>query len=90
MVKTVRFFALALLLINCISALIGGAMLMLDPSGRSLHLPVEYLQYTTLADFFIPGFILFMVNGVYGLIVLAFTLFQSRLYPILIFYQGIY
>jgi len=89
MLNQIRFFALALLALNTLGALIGGWSLMTDPSGRGMQLRLEYLQHTNFMDYFIPGFILFIVNGVYGIIVSIFTVFELRFYPLLIFFQGI-
>lgn len=57
-----------LLLINGISALVGGWILFTHPDGSAMHLSLDLLEYTPFNDFLIPGIILFVVNGVFSLI----------------------
>lgn len=52
------------------SALVGGAMLVLDPSGRSLSIPLSYLEGNPFTDYLVPGAILFVVFGVGSVVVL--------------------
>lgn len=49
---------------NGLSGLLGGFMLIKDPSGENLHMQLEWLQGTPFSNFLIPGIILFLVNGV--------------------------
>lgn len=51
-------------LFNGLSGLLGGFMLIKDPTGASLHMKMEWLQGTPFSTFLIPGIILFMINGV--------------------------
>ncbi len=48
---------------NGLSGLLGGFMLMQDPTGVNLHMKMEWLQGTPFNTFLIPGIILFIVNG---------------------------
>ena len=50
--------------INGLSALLGGYMLITDPSGQSLDLNVEWLQTTPFPNYLIPGIVLFLLIGV--------------------------
>jgi hypothetical protein len=47
-----------------VSALFGGAMLLADPSGSGLEMPVTYLRGTPFEDYRVPGAILFCVLGI--------------------------
>lgn len=47
-----------------VSALVGGAMLILDPSGDSLSIPLSYLEGSPFVDYLLPGTVLF---GGFGL-----------------------
>jgi len=47
-----------------VGALAAGILLMLFPSGSLLHTPQDMLKDAPFGDFFFPGIILFLVNGV--------------------------
>ena len=87
--NTFRIISILLILVNSLGALAGGAGLMNDPSGKGNQLALEWLKHTPFHDFFIPGLILFTVNGLFGLAVLAMIFFRHPRYPIFIVIQGI-
>ena len=58
-------------------ALIGGAALLLAPSGRLGGLSPVPLVGTVLADFFVPGLVLFVVFGL-GSAVTSYGLYARR------------
>lgn len=84
-----RIASIVLLLFNSIGALAGGGSLVTDPSGKGLQLPLEYLQHTAFSNYFIPGLILFIVNGLFGLLVAGAVLFRYKRYPLFMIAQGI-
>jgi hypothetical protein len=47
-----------------LGALPCGVLLMLDPSGATLNMPLSMLKGSPFADFFWPGLILFVINGI--------------------------
>ncbi len=51
-----------------LGALGGGFMLVRDPSGSALELPMSLLEGSPFRDFLIPGMFLFAVNGVGSMI----------------------
>jgi hypothetical protein len=51
-----------------LGALGGGFMLVRDPSGSTLELPMSLLEGSPFPDFIIPGMFLFAVNGVGSMI----------------------
>ena len=51
-----------------LGALGGGFMLVRDPSGSALELPMSLLEGSPFPDFLIPGMFLFAVNGVGSMI----------------------
>lgn len=53
----------ALLLLNGATASYGGLSLMLRPDGSSLYLPQDLLAGTPFNDYFIPGLLLLLTNG---------------------------
>lgn len=61
---TGRSILISLLLFLGISAMGGGAFLIISPSGKLLGgLPLSILDHSPFNDFLIPGIILFMVLG---------------------------
>jgi len=51
-----------------LGALGGGFMLVRDPSGSALELPMSLLEGSPFPDFLIPGMFLFAVNGIGSMI----------------------
>lgn len=64
----------AAILLQGISGVGGGLGLVLDPSGDSLKIPLEWLEGSPFNSYLIPGVILFVVLGIYPL----FTLYGVR------------
>lgn len=59
-----RWLLIFLLFFNAAGAYYGGALLMASPSGDRLHMTTDQLQDSPFHDFFIPGLILLLFNGV--------------------------
>jgi len=53
-----------LVALQAVSGIAGGAVLVIDPSGGILGMPVSVLRYGPFEDFLIPGWILLLVLGV--------------------------
>ncbi|NTV84136.1 MAG: hypothetical protein HGA23_07540, partial [Bacteroidales bacterium] len=62
-----------------IGAFICGALLMLVPSGTIFQMSPEMLQQSPFNDFFIPGIILLLVNGLGQLAAGMLTIRKYRL-----------
>lgn len=88
MKKALRFLAIFLLLFNGVGAVIGGWILMIDPSGVQMQLPADYLKHIPFNDYFIPGLILFVANGLMSFVVLIATATGRRFYTQLLVVQG--
>lgn len=56
-----------LVLFQGLSGLAGGIGLVLDPSGQSVQIPIEWLQGSPFDSYLIPGLILLTVLGFYPL-----------------------
>lgn len=52
-----------------LGAIVGGLMLIIDPSGKMLNMPVSLLERSRFSDFLIPGMILLVVLGVLPVII---------------------
>lgn len=53
-----------LLLFQTLSGLYGGIVLIADPTGGILHMPLEPLEGTPFSDYLVPGIVLFLLLGV--------------------------
>lgn len=56
-----------------IGAIFGGSVLIIDPSGALIKMPISLLEYSPFNSFLIPGIILFIILGIIPSIV-AFAL----------------
>ncbi len=61
-----------------IGAAVSGMLFIIRPSGELLQAPVEMLAGSPFRDFFIPGIILFLVNGIGQLLAGVITLRRHR------------
>jgi hypothetical protein len=88
MSKTSRILIVILLAFLGITAIYGGLMLIMDPSGQRMQMPLSFLEQSPFSDYLIPGIILFLFNGVLSLVVMMFLLLKSQHAPWLIILQG--
>lgn len=65
--KIVRRLAIGVLAFLGISSIVGAVPLILDPSGRLMHMPLVLLEHSPFRSFLIPGIILLLANGVLSL-----------------------
>lgn len=59
----IKIIISSLLLFNGIGALYGGWNLIQCLDGSSLQMPISYLKHSPFTNYFIPGIILFVTNG---------------------------
>ncbi|AGA68233.1 hypothetical protein Desdi_0706 [Desulfitobacterium dichloroeliminans LMG P-21439] len=62
-------FLILLHLILGMGAVFGGFVLILDPSGGIIKMPISILEHSPFDNFLIPGMILFIILGVFPLII---------------------
>jgi hypothetical protein len=62
---------MALLVIQGLGGLGGGASLVAGPHGEVMHMPVSYLEGSPFSDYTIPGLALGLILGVWPLITLV-------------------
>jgi hypothetical protein len=85
---TAYYLTIALLLFNAAGAFYGGFFLMMDPTGHLLHLNTYRLMTSPFLDYFYPGLVLFMANGVLSLTA-AIALWKGAQYALyLVLLQG--
>ncbi len=84
-----RIAALLLLLVNGLGALYGGWVLMADPSGEGMHMPLIWLKYSPFKNYFIPGLVLFCANGLLSIIISVLVIVSAVKYVPAIIAQGL-
>ncbi len=77
-----------LLLFNGIGALYGGWHLMTHPDGSSILLRLDYLKDSFFHNYFIPGIVLFCVNGLFNIVIIGAIIARNKHYPELIMAAG--
>ncbi|MFO7719059.1 MAG: hypothetical protein R6W85_01300 [Gillisia sp.] len=88
MKKNLRILAVILLFFLGISALFGSYHLIIDPSGNSLQMPLGLLNPTPFENYFIPGILLFLVNGIPALLIGFISIKKIDHYEYFIVLQG--
>lgn len=63
------------------AALVGGIELIRDPTGRTLDLPLSYLERGPFQDYFWPGMFLLVILGVGSVIAILLQLLRSPVAP---------
>jgi hypothetical protein len=84
-----NIFASFLLLFNGTGALYGGWNLITHPDGSSLQLPLQLLNHTPFDNYFIPGVILFIANGLFSIATFVVFLLRYRNYAWFVVAQGL-
>lgn len=74
----VRLLIVVLLAVDGLTATYGGLCLMWFPDGSALGLPRDLLEQTPFRDYFLPGLILLLSNGISSLVIAWVFLRQSR------------
>lgn len=69
---------LILMLFQGLSGLAGGIGLILDPTGASMRIPLNWLNQSPFENYLIPGIILLTVLGIFPLAVFAAMLKPRR------------
>lgn len=87
--KIFRYIAMLLLLLNGVSAVFGGYVLIDDPTGGGMHMPVELMKTGPFKDYLIPGIYLFSVLGIGSLVVLFMVIFHTRYHAQAVFLEGL-
>ena len=83
-----KILASCLLLFNGIGALLGGYKLMTAPDGHTMQINNDLLQHSPFHNYFIPGLVLFIANGLFSITVLVMILIRYKKYPWFITAQG--
>lgn len=87
--KRLRMAAIVLLLVIGINALAAGYSFMAEPSGKDIGISTDYLKTSPFTNFFIPGLVLFIFNGVLSIIAAICAIRKAKRHPQLILLQGL-
>lgn len=87
-VSLARGMAICLLLFNSIGAFYGGMNLIIHPDGSGIHLDPALLAHTPFPNYFIPGIILVIANGVLSIAVLFSLLLNHPMYYLHVTFEG--
>ncbi len=88
MKQFLRIFTEILLLFNALTALYGGALLIADPTGGLLEMPLSMLSGSLFKNFLTPGIFLFATIGLFSLLLYLAMFIKKETYPTLIMAQG--
>lgn len=87
--KSVVILAIVLLLFNGTGALYGGWNLMTHPDGSTIALSPRFLAQTPFNNYFIPGIVLFIANGLCSMAALLMVLRKSKFTGHAVLAQGV-
>ena len=88
MYKSLRLYAIILLIFNGVSALAGGWAMISKPDGSALAMPLDMLRYSPFTNFLIPGIILFVLNGISSILVSILSILRVKNYHLPVIFQG--
>jgi len=70
-----------LLAFQAISGIAGGLVMLLDPSGKTLSVPLIFLMGSPFSDYFFPGLFLLFFLGLFPLLGLVGLIFDRWSWP---------
>jgi hypothetical protein len=85
----VKSISLILLLFNGLGAFYGGFLLITDPSGSTLQIPLSFLEHSPFRNYLIPGIVLIVVNGFFSFITFVTIVRKMAGYYWFIIAQGV-
>jgi hypothetical protein len=89
MYRITKIISVTLLLLTGLNAVVAGLLFMVLPDGSGMGMNTDYLEPSPFSSYFIPGLILFFVNGVMNLLAAVHTLKKGKFYPQWILLQGL-
>lgn len=89
MQKIIKISVVTLLIFSSLSAIYGGLLLIIEPSGALLQMTPDVLKLGPLKNFLIPGIVLFTFVGISSLVIAVATIKNRVIAPLLIVFQGI-
>ena len=90
MKNIVTWFAIILLAVSSAGAMYNGYHLVTHPDGSTLRLSPEILKFTPFKNFRIPGIILIISIGLFGMFTIFFIVFQQNFHAKYIIASGFF
>lgn len=87
--RTIRIILSIVLAFTSINALIAGYSFMSDPSGGGMGISADRLKFSPFSNYFIPGLVLFVANGLLASVAAVMVMVKHKYYPLVVFIQGI-
>lgn len=87
--NTLRILNIVLLIFLSVSAFFGGILFLVAPDGSLLHISTTLLRGSIFKDYFFPGLILLIANGIVPLFVAAAAAKKYKYYSLLSVMQGV-
>jgi len=88
MFQFIRICSLVLLAFNGLGALYGGTMLIADPTGAAMQMPLTLLEHSPFRSYLIPGIVLLLVNGCLSIAIIIVLLLRHAHAAWLVMLQG--
>lgn len=63
------YILIVLVVFQGLSGIFGGIALVMDPTGSTLQIPLEWLSGSPFPDYLLPGLVLLVVLGIYPMLV---------------------
>jgi len=76
-----RIISIILLVFTGICACFGGIVLVMDPTGSIIQMPVELLKHSPFTNFLIPGLILLIIIGIGSIVTAVIVLLRNKYFP---------
>ena len=68
--KNLRGTLIVLLLVASVTAVGAGYSFITDPTGNTIGIPLWYIRYSGFTSYLVPGIVLFVAIGIFGLLTL--------------------
>ncbi len=84
-----RIITIVLLIFLSISAFFGGILFLIAPDGALLQISPKLLAGSIFKDYFYPGVILLVANGIIPVFIALTAIRKHKYYPVLCIAQGV-
>jgi hypothetical protein len=84
-----KIIAVVLLLYVGAGAIYGGLLFVIYPDGSGLGMTTEFLENTPFENYFIPGIVLLIFNGILPIVTIVIMFAKSKYFAMLLQLQGL-
>ena len=90
MVRYIRIASVILLIVNGVTAIAGGLLLVLAPEGELAGMSPEWLSETAFKNYLIPGLLLLAGIGFFSIYTAILVLTRYRYSPVFLILEGVF